>query len=122
MHAAAVRMPSPRIHFISVARNGDLHARRVGAAPVRIAAAGQPLALIIPDRPELAGLHIYFEHAPATPRHHVHVTTVELAGVRLPLESFQSQHHVSDAELGQWMRAAIDRLLDAAIPVAPATR
>jgi hypothetical protein len=105
-------LASPRTHFISVARNGDLHARRVGAAPVRIAAAGQPLALTVPDRPELAYLRIYFEHAPATPRHHVHVTTVELAGVRLPLATFQSEHHVSDAELGQWMRAAIDRLLD----------
>lgn len=107
-------MAAPRTHFISVARNGDLHARRVGAAPVRIAAAGQPLVLTVPGRPELADLRVYFDRAPATPRHHVHVTTVELAGLRLPVEEFQTRHHVGDDELGQWMRAAIDRILDLA--------
>ena len=84
-------MAAPRTHFISVARNGDLHARRIGAAPVRIAAAGQPLVLTVPGRPELADLRVYFDRAPATPR-----------------------HHVGDDELGQWMRAAIDRILDLA--------
>lgn len=107
-------MPAPRTHFISVAGNGDLHARRVGAAPVRIAAAGQPLVLAVPDRPELADLRVYFDRAPGTPPHHVHVTTVELGGLRLPIEEFQARHHVGDDELGQWMRAAIDRILDLA--------
>lgn len=106
-------MAAPRTHYISVARNGDLHARRSGAAPVRIAAADQPLVLLADARPELADLRVHVEHVPHAPRHHVHVTTVELAGVRLPVEEFQARHHVSDEQLGQWMRAAIDRILDA---------
>lgn len=107
-------MASPRTHFISVSRRGELFARRIGAAPVRITAAGEPLVLTVPERPELADLRVHFSHTRATPRRSVHVTAVELAGLRLPVDEFQARHHVGDDELGQWMRAAIDRILDRA--------
>lgn len=104
-------------HFISVSRRGELIARRKGHAPVHIADAEHGLEVRpsegavgrgVPGR-----LRILFAHGGS--HHQVHVTEIVVDDRRMGVAPFQERYGVTDAELGQWMRAAVDAALDAAI-------
>lgn len=107
-------MPS-RSHFISVSRRGALIARRVGEPPREIAAPGAGL-LVDPTsaRPDLGPLRVFFDHHRASAGRSVWVTAVEARGQRLDIAAFLDAHAVTEAELGAWMRAAVDAALDRA--------
>ena len=111
-----MRAPSRSIHFISVSRAGVLVARRKGKAPVNVATAAEGL-VVVPDE-EARGrglpalLRVFFRHGG---RHlHLHVTAVSIGQEQVELNAFQARFSVSNAELGKWIRAAVERALDAA--------
>jgi len=103
-----------RNHFISVSRTGDLMARRSGEAPVSVATCRDGLEVAVPEeRLGLLSIRVFFERHACTPRRHVYVTEVEVAGKRAPVAEFLTHWGVTDAELGRWMRDAVERMLDA---------
>lgn len=112
-------MPAPN-HFISVSRGGELFARRVGAPPVRVARGPDGLELPVPDgRPGAPAIRVFFAYQPGAPRRSLYLTDVEVAGERCTVAEFQARHAVTDEELGRWLRAAVERALDAAALPSP---
>lgn len=98
-----------RVHFITVSRRGVLTARRRGQAPIEIARAEDGLEVRFAG--EAGVVRVRFE--PGGGNLAMHVTGVVLKATFVPLEQFQQQFQISDAELGQTIRAAIDAALDA---------
>ncbi len=103
-------------HFISVSRRGDLIARRKGHAPVTIANAEHGLAVHPHEDAIARGVPASFRviFAPGGSLREVHVTAIVVADRRMEIDAFQAAYTVSDAELGHWMRAAVEHALDAA--------
>lgn len=107
-------------HFISVSRGGELFARRVGAPPIRVAHGDDGLEIPVPDgRPGAPTIRVFFAYHPGARRRSLYLTDVEAAGERSSVAEFQARHAVTDEELGRWLRAAVERALDAAAPPSP---
>lgn len=97
-------------HFITVSRQGVLMARRKGRAPIAVAVADEGLS-VATERPSLPTIRVFFGHGGGNRM--LHVSTVAVSEQRLPVETFQSEHAVTDEELGRWIRMAIEQVLDA---------
>jgi len=102
-------------HFISISRRGELIARRKGHAPVTIAHAQNGLLVHTPEDDAKRGVPPVFRvmFAPGGGNREVRVTKIVVTERPMDVEAFQAEYAVSDAELGQWMRAMIEAALDA---------
>jgi hypothetical protein len=97
-------------HFITVSTQGVLMARRKGQSPFAVTTAAEGLS-VSTERPSLPTIRVFFEHGGGNRMRHV--LTVGVGEQRVPIETFQSEHAVTDEELGRWIRMAIERVLDA---------
>jgi len=97
-------------HFITVSKQGVLMARRKGQAPVKVATAREGLRVDTDDPAQT--LLIHFEHGGGNRQ--MRVLTVQREAESLPVEEFQARFQVDDETLGRWIRAAVERALDAA--------
>lgn len=106
-----------RNHFITVARDGRLMARRAGAPPVVVCRARDGLVVRLPPAAVAGGVpaevRVYFAHGGGNRR--VNVTEVATPDERMEVGRFQERYDVSDLELGRLMRTAVDELLDSAV-------
>lgn len=102
-------------HFISVSRAGVLVARRKGYPPVEITTASEGISIAPGEEAQARGVppsvRVLFAHGGGDRQ--LFVTTLVTGEGSLSVREFQDRYSVSDAELGRWVRAAIDRALDA---------
>jgi hypothetical protein len=103
-------------HFISVSRAGMLVARRKGHPPVEIATAAGGLSIAPDEEARARGVpptvRVFFAHGGGDRQ--LLVTALATEEGSLEVNEFQSRYSVSDSELGRWIRAAVERSLDAA--------
>ena len=103
-------------HFITVARTGELWARRKGCAPVRVASAAEGIAIETDEAARAAGapatVRVRFAHGGGN--RELRVTTVHVGDIDLDPDAFLARFAVSGGALGRWIRAAVERALDAA--------
>ncbi|UQA56981.1 hypothetical protein [Polyangium aurulentum] len=103
-------------HFITVSREGALMARRKGAAPVRVAlaATGLRVETDAAARARGAAETVVVRFAPGGGNRQMLVTGVEHEGVVMDVDAFLARFEVSEIALGKWIRATVERALDAA--------
>ncbi|MBA3548924.1 MAG: hypothetical protein H0T76_20775 [Nannocystis sp.] len=102
-------------HFITVSRTGELMARRKGGAPVCVATAATGIEAETDDaaRANGAPARVRVHFAPGGSNRRLNVTAVEVDGVVLDVDVFLARFAVPEVALGRWLRAAVDRALDA---------
>jgi hypothetical protein len=102
-------------HFISVSRAGVLVARRKGHPPVEITTAAKGISIAPEEEAQARGVpkavRVLFAHGGGDRQ--LFVTALVMEEGSLDVREFQSRYSVSDSELGKWIRAAVDRALDA---------
>lgn len=103
-------------HFISVSRSGELMARRKGAAPVCVATVADGLVVQTDEIARARGgspsVRVRFGHGGNN--RELRVDAIEIEGESLDVDTFCARFGVTDASLGRWIRAAVERALDAA--------
>ncbi|MCA9655817.1 MAG: hypothetical protein H6712_35380 [Myxococcales bacterium] len=100
-------------HFITVSKQGVLMARRKGAAPVAVARAEE--GLVVRPEPELEpGAVVRVRFAPGGRNREVLVMGVVVGDEELEVEELLARYGLDEAELGRWMRRAVEEALDAA--------
>ncbi len=91
-------------------------ARRKGHAPVRVATKAQGIEVVPDDEAVEHGvpprLQVFFEHGGSNRR--MRVVSITADSVNLDIFVFQEKYAVQDHALGRWIRAAVERALDAA--------
>lgn len=106
--------PAARNHFISVSKDGRLFARRSGEPPLVIATSREGLVVSVPEeRMGVATIRVFFEYRPGAAARSICVTELDVAGARMTIDAFLAHFDVTEAELGRWMREAVDHALDA---------
>jgi hypothetical protein len=105
----------PGNHFISVSRRGELLARRKGSAPIHVADAVHGLRVRPCAEAVARGVpsELRVKFMPGGSARDVCVTEIVVDGRDVEVAAFQRTYSVTDAELGAWMRAAVDEALDA---------
>lgn len=103
------------IHYITVSRAGDLMARRKGRPPVRVATAASGIDVQTDDAARAHGapptVRVRFAHGGGD--RELRVMAVEVDGAALDPDAFLARFEVTDAALGRWLRAAVERAIDA---------
>jgi hypothetical protein len=102
-------------HFITVAKDGRLMARRKGGAPVCVATAAGGL-VVETDADALAAgaaacVTVRFGHGGRN--REMWITEIVMEGIAVDVWEFQDRFGVTDRALGGSVRAAIERALDA---------
>ncbi|WP_375759816.1 hypothetical protein [Corallococcus exercitus] len=103
-------------HFITVSRAGALMARRKGAAPVCVALAATGLRVETDAAARARGAPetVVVRFAPGGGNREIRVTGIEHQGAEMEVDAFLARFEVSEKALGQWIRAEVERALDAA--------
>jgi hypothetical protein len=109
-------------HFISVSRRGELMARRKGQPPVHVATSTEGLIVATDEPAQASGvpptLRIGFEHGGGNRT--LCVTTIATPdGASLDVDAFLERHAISEQALAQWIRRAIEDVLDRAATASP---
>ncbi|APR80824.1 Hypothetical protein A7982_06171 [Minicystis rosea] len=103
-------------HYITVSRTGELWARRKGRAPVRVATAASGIEVETDDDARARGapsiVRVRFAHGGGN--RELRVMAVEVSGEALDPDAFLARFEVSEAALGRWLRASVERALDTA--------
>lgn len=105
-------------HFISVSRAGELMARRKGAAPICVATVATGLEVTTDEEARGHGApeQVRVRFSPGGQNRQLRVDAIEVEGASLEVDAFLARYAVSDVRLGRWIRARIERALDAARP------
>lgn len=101
-------------HFITVSRKGDLMARRKGCPPVCVATATSGLMVeagaSARERGAPAELCVRFAHGGGNRM--MRVISIESGGTAWSADELLLRFGVTERDLGQWIRAAVERALD----------
>lgn len=111
-------------HFITVAKDGMMHARRTGQGSVAIAKGSVGLEVTPDSAMQERGVpaRLLVRFRPGGSNRAIMVTEIVVGNDVLPLEEFQARFQVTDDELGRCMRSAVDAVLDRSAREDPACR
>ena len=103
-------------HYITVSRNGELMARRKGHGPVRVATIASGLVVDTDEASRARGADnvVCIRFASGGGNREMRVMAIEHRGETMEVDAFLTRFEVTEQALGRWIRAAIERALNAA--------